>query len=186
MFTLLLVSKFKRFFFLISHVHVINFKGSVILHIRIKTLYPIRQSHLYFRVFENKRTLLLFQAQAAITALQLVSNSMDDLRLLKMLSRKVNSILTISPYFTVQSDPISPYKIFNIKNCENRLMVEQTICDICKENGIILLHTSQGLVMHLNTMLCYQDSKLFNLFSVLDLAAERALEIYKESAKSVF
>ncbi|KAF2896562.1 hypothetical protein ILUMI_09612 [Ignelater luminosus] len=131
----------------------------------------IEQQRLSSTGYVFSASLPTFQVRAAITALKMIDSSPEDLFRLQLLSRKVHKFLQTSLCYSVQSDPISPYKVFNFKIKENRWQCEREICDYCRSNGIYLIANEYGIIMNLNVSLYYQKSKLLNIFAVLDCAA---------------
>lgn len=135
----------------------------------------IEQQRLSSTGYVFSASLPTFQVRAAITALKMIERSSEDLFRLQLLSRKVHKFLQTSLCYIVQSDPISPYKVFNFKIKENRWQCEREICDYCRANGIYLIANEYGLIMNLNVSLYYHKSKLLNIFAVLDCAANNLM-----------
>lgn len=118
-----------------------------------------------------------FQAQAAITALDIIETSSDQLGNLQFLSNKMHKFLVNSGYFDVISNPLSPHLVFNFKNKKKRCQYKRKIREFCQNKGVYLAANENGLVINLNVALFYQENKFANICKVLELAAESLINL---------
>ncbi|KAL1501452.1 hypothetical protein ABEB36_006769 [Hypothenemus hampei] len=100
-----------------------------------------------------------FLVQACIESINLLEAKPHHK--LRKLSQNFQDILLDIGY-EVQSDPLCPFKVFNIKESgsDERKAKEIKIYDYCKQKGLYLILKEYGLLINLNVNL-YDDKKKF-------------------------
>ncbi|KAK9884299.1 hypothetical protein WA026_005251 [Henosepilachna vigintioctopunctata] len=119
----------------------------------------------------------IFSASLPTYLAQIVIKSLDILdnkpkRLVKFAQQFHKFLETCN--FEVFSHPVSPFKVFTVKN-ENRSELETKIHKICSEENVHFLQGEKGLVINLNIELCENEKKLQKIQNVLKNAAEQVV-----------
>ncbi|CAG9854991.1 unnamed protein product [Phyllotreta striolata] len=105
-----------------------------------------------------------FLVQACLEAIRLLEDRPEKLRIL---AREFHLFLEETCNFKVESDPDCAFKVFTVKDDQNRKEKEEIVHDYCKKEGVHFLKSEAGLVINLSIHLQEDKCKLDKVHQVL-------------------
>ncbi|XP_050308632.1 serine palmitoyltransferase 1 [Anthonomus grandis grandis] len=116
-----------------------------------------------------------FLVQACIESINLLEAKPHH-KLRKLAQNTHDMLLDIG--FEVQSDPICPFKVFNVPvdKPESRKLKEQMIHEYCKHNGLHFILNDDSLVINLNVVLFEDKQRYGKIEDILKKAYGKVME----------
>ncbi|KAL3270471.1 hypothetical protein HHI36_021018 [Cryptolaemus montrouzieri] len=115
----------------------------------------------------------IFSASLPTYLAQIVIKSLDILqdkpRRFARIAREFHQFLEDCGFLVI-SDPVAPFKVFTVKNKENRSELEIEIHKFCANEGVHFIQGENGLVINLNVALLEEAEKLDKVHRVLEKA----------------